>query len=69
MLDVNTRATMSLLEGALASTVPVKRFLLASTYQTYNPFVTRQVTFDEDTPQKPIDIYALTKALGPRRSA
>ncbi len=63
MLDVNTRATMSLLEGALASTVPVKRFLLASTYQTYNPFVTRQVTFDEDTPQKPIDIYALTKLL------
>ena len=63
MLDVNTRATMSLLEGALASRVPVKRFLLASTYQTYNPFVTSQVTFDEDSPQKPIDIYALTKLL------
>ena len=43
--------------------MPVKRFLLASTYQTYNPFVTSQVTFDEDTPQKPIDIYALTKLL------
>ena len=63
MLDVNTRATLSLLEGALASRVPVKRFLLASTYQTYNPFVTTQVTFDEDSPQKPIDIYALTKLL------
>ncbi len=63
MLDVNTRATLSLLEGALASRVPVKRFLLASTYQTYNPFVTSQVTFDEDSPQKPIDIYALTKLL------
>ncbi len=63
MLDVNTRATMSLLEGALASTVPLKRFVLASTYQTYNPFVTSQVTFDENNPQQPIDIYALTKLL------
>lgn len=63
MLDVNTRATMSLLEGALAAPRPIKRFLFASTYQTYNPFVTRQVTFDESTPQKPIDIYALTKLL------
>ena len=63
MLDVNTRATMSLLEGALASPVPVKRLLLASTYQTYNPFVTSRVIFDEDTPQTPIDIYALTKLL------
>ena len=63
MLDVNTRATMSLLEGALASPVPLKRFVLASTYQTYNPFVTTPITFDESTPQKPIDIYALTKLL------
>ncbi len=63
MLDVNTRATMSLLEGALASSVPLKRFVLASTYQIYNPFVTRQVTFAEDSPRKPIDIYALTKLL------
>ena len=63
MLDVNTRATMSLLEGALASSAPLKRFVLASTYQAYNPFVTKQVTFDEESPQKPIDIYALTKLL------
>ncbi len=63
MLDVNTRATMSLLEGALESSTPLKRFVLASTYQTYNPFVTSQITFDEDVPQKPIDIYALTKLL------
>ena len=63
MLDVNTRATLSLLEGALASRTPVKRFLFASTYQTYNPFVTTAAEFDEDTPQKPIDIYALTKLL------
>lgn len=63
MLDVNTRATMSLLEGALASPVPIQRFLLASTYQAYNPFVTSPVTFDEETPRKPIDIYALTKLL------
>lgn len=63
MLDVNTRATMSLLEGALASSAPLKRFVLASTYQAYNPFVTRQITYDEESPQKPIDIYALTKLL------
>lgn len=63
MLDVNTRATMSLLEGALSSPTPLKRFVLASTYQTYNPFVTSDVTFDEGSPQEPIDIYALTKLL------
>ena len=63
MLDVNTRAVMSLLEGALASSAPLKRFVLASTYQAYNPFITRPVTFDENTPRKPIDIYALTKHL------
>lgn len=63
MLDVNTRATMSLLEGALASGSPLKRFVFASTYQTYNPFVTRPISFDEDSPQRPIDIYALTKLL------
>ena len=63
MLDVNTRATMSLLEGALASPTPLRRFVLASTYQTYNPFVTSPVTFSEDSPQAPIDIYALTKLL------
>ena len=63
MLDVNTRATMSLLEGALESRTTLKRFVLASTYQTYNPFVTCPITFSEDTPQAPIDIYALTKLL------
>ena len=63
MLDVNTRATMSLLEGALQSSVTLKRFALASTYQAYNPFITRQVTFVEETPREPIDIYALTKLL------
>ena len=63
MLDINTRSTISLLEGALASSTPVKRFMLASTDQTYNPFVTKGVTFYEDTPQKPADIYALTKLL------
>lgn len=63
MLDVNTRAAMSLLEGALASRMPLTRFVLASTYQTYNPFVAGPVTFSEDSPQRPIDIYALTKLL------
>ena len=63
MLDVNTRATMSLLEGALASTAPLQRFVLASTYQIYNPFVISPTTFNEETPRKPIDIYALTKLL------
>ena len=63
MLDVNARATMSLLEGALASRTKIQRFVFASTYQTYNPFVTSQVDFTEDSPQEPIDIYALTKLL------
>lgn len=63
MLAINTQSTISLLEGALASSKPVKRFILASTDQTYQPFVTHQVTFHEDSPQQPADIYALTKLL------
>ena len=63
MLDVNTRATLSLLEGALESRRPLKRFVFASTYQTYNPFVATAAEFVEGTPQEPIDIYALTKQL------
>ena len=63
MLAINTQSTISLLEGALASAAPVKRFILASTDQTYQPFVTHQVTFYEDSPQQPADIYALTKLL------
>lgn len=63
MLAINTQSTVSLLEGALASSTPVKRFILASTDQTYQPFVTHQVTFYEDSPQQPADIYALTKLL------
>ncbi len=63
MLDINTRSTISLLEGALASSRPLKRFLFASTYQTYNPFVTGQVGFTEASPQQPRDLYALTKLL------
>ena len=63
MLEINTQSTISLLEGALASRTPVKRFLLASTDQTYNPFVIHQVTFNEYSPQQPADIYALTKLL------
>lgn len=63
MFDVNARSTISLLEGALDSPVPLKRFVLASTYQTYNPFTTSDITFTEATPQEPIDIYALTKLL------
>lgn len=63
MFDVNARSTISLLEGALSSGTPLQRFVLASTYQTYNPFITRDITFDEETPQAPIDIYALTKLV------
>jgi len=63
MLEINTQSTISLLEVALASSTPVKRFILASTDQTYQPFVTHQVTFYEDSPQQPADIYALTKLL------
>ena len=63
MLAINTQSSISLLEGALASSTPVKRFILASTDQTCQPFVTHQVTFYEDSPQQPADIYALTKLL------
>ena len=64
MLDVNTRATMSLLEGALASPVPLQALCAGQHLpEPTIPSSPAPVTFDENTPQKPIDIYALTKLL------
>jgi UDP-glucose 4-epimerase len=63
MFVVNTLGTLNLLEGALQASRPVKRFLFASTDQTYSPFVQQRTTFYEEHPQKPGDSYGLGKHL------
>jgi nucleoside-diphosphate-sugar epimerase len=61
MFEINAMGTLNVLEGAVRSSRPVQSILMAGTDQAYHPFVSDRTTFYEDHPQKPIDIYALTK--------
>lgn len=63
MVEINALGTLNILEGALRSNVAASSIVLASTDQAYHPFVDQRTTFYEDHPQKPIDIYALTKQM------
>jgi UDP-glucose 4-epimerase len=63
MFEINALGTLNVLEGALRSGRPVQSVLLAGTDQAYHPFVSDRTTFYEDHPQRPIDIYALTKLM------
>ena len=63
MLEINTLGTLNVLEGAVRSSKKVQSILMAGTDQAYHPFVSDRTTFYEDHPQKPIDIYALTKLM------
>jgi nucleoside-diphosphate-sugar epimerase len=63
MLEINTLGTLNVLEGAVRSSRKVQSILMAGTDQAYHPFVSDRTTFYEDHPQKPIDIYALTKLM------
>ena len=63
MVEINTMGTLNILEGALRSSVAPSSIVLASTDQTYHPFVAQRTTFYEDHIQQPIDIYAVTKLM------
>jgi UDP-glucose 4-epimerase len=63
MFIINTLGTVNLLEGAIKASRRPKRFLFASTDQTYSPFVPERTTFYEEHAQKPSDIYGLGKYL------
>jgi nucleoside-diphosphate-sugar epimerase len=63
MLEINALGTLNVLEGAVRSSRKVQSILMAGTDQAYPPFVSDRTTFYEDHPQKPIDIYALTKLM------
>ncbi len=63
MLEINSLGTLNVLEGAVRSSTKVQSFLFAGTDQAYHPFVSDRTTFYEDHPQRPIDIYALTKLM------
>ena len=61
MMEINSLGTLNVLEGAVRSRTKVQSVLLAGTDQAYHPFVSDRTTFYEDNPQRPMDIYALTK--------
>ncbi|MCB0112013.1 MAG: NAD(P)-dependent oxidoreductase, partial [Caldilineaceae bacterium] len=63
MVEINSFGTLNVLEGALRSSTKIRSILLAGTDQAYHPFVSDRTTFYEDHPQRPIDIYALTKLI------
>jgi len=63
MFEINALGTLNVLEGAVRSSRKVQSILLAGTDQAYHPFVSDRTTFYEDHPQRPIDIYALTKLM------
>jgi UDP-glucose 4-epimerase len=63
MVEINALGTLNVLEGAVRASRPVQSILLAGTDQAYHPFVSDRTTFYEDHPQRPIDIYALSKLM------
>ena len=63
MVEINSFGTLNVLEGAVRSSTKIQSILLAGTDQAYHPFVSDRTTFYEDHPQRPIDIYALTKLM------
>lgn len=63
MVEINAFGTLNVLEGAVRSSTKIQSILLAGTDQAYHPFVADRTTFYEDHPQRPIDIYALTKLM------
>lgn len=63
MFEINALGTLNVLEGAVRSSKKPESILLASTDQTYHPFVAQKTTFYEEHVQQPRDIYALTKIM------
>lgn len=62
--DVNALGTLRLLEAAARAEHPVRRFVFASTDNTYGPGRPRFVPITEEHPQLPGDYYGTTKVLG-----
>lgn len=61
--DVNVGGTLRLLESAVRQPNPVRRFVLASTDNTYGPARPRTPLITEDHPQLPGDYYGTSKVL------
>ncbi|WP_169738891.1 NAD-dependent epimerase/dehydratase family protein [Jiangella gansuensis] len=63
LLDVNVGGTMRLLEASVGGRRPVRRFVFASTDNTYGPARPRFSPITEDHPQQPADYYGMSKVL------
>lgn len=61
--DGNVQGALRLLEAAASTRTPVRRFVLASTDNTYGPARPRFTPITEDHPQVPGDYYGTSKLL------
>jgi UDP-glucose 4-epimerase len=61
--DVNVGGTLRLLEASVRRPTPVRRFIHASTDNTYGPVHPQQQVITEDHPQEPGDYYGTSKVL------
>ncbi|MFJ8813497.1 NAD-dependent epimerase/dehydratase family protein, partial [Amycolatopsis thermoflava] len=61
--DINVMGTLRLLEAAVAQPAPVRRFVYASTDNTYDPAHAPREPITEDHPQLPGDYYGTSKVL------
>ncbi|RBM16961.1 hypothetical protein DI005_24000 [Prauserella sp. PE36] len=62
--DTNVLGTLRLLEAAAGQASPVRRFVYASTDNTYGPARPRTRQITEEDPQVPGDYYGTSKLLG-----
>ncbi|NED96368.1 NAD(P)-dependent oxidoreductase [Phytoactinopolyspora alkaliphila] len=65
-VDINTGGTLRLLEAAVRQDPPVRRFVHASTDNTYGPVHPQAAVITEDHPQTAGDYYSTSKLLAER---
>jgi len=64
LFDVNVGGTFNMLEATALECRDCKRFIFASTDATYPSGRPRDFVIDENTPQQPVGMYAVSKLMG-----
>lgn len=64
IFETNIKGTFNILEAIVQESVPVHRFVFASSDEVYPSLFPRYIPIDEDHPQAPYSVYGLSKAAG-----
>lgn len=64
LFDVNVNGTFNMLEATVLECRNCERFIFASTDATYPSSDPRDFPIDENTPQRPVGMYAISKLMG-----